>query len=113
MCATLLPEDDTSNDRFQLSTTLRSATGCMVSSLNQLKNLNNENGAFFVFPDISVRVEGKYRFRMTLFEIARYGTWKNYCIGFCSCILTSVYFAQGRGILPKFHRYGPFHCIPR
>ncbi|KAI8583456.1 hypothetical protein K450DRAFT_223765 [Umbelopsis ramanniana AG] len=73
MCATLLPEDDTGNNKFQLNTTLRSATGCMVSSLNQLKNLNNENGAFFVFPDISVRVEGKYRFRMTLFEIARDG----------------------------------------
>jgi hypothetical protein len=72
MCATLLPEDNTGDNKFQLDTTLRSATGCMVSSLNQLKNLNNENGAFFVFPDISVRVEGKYRFRMTLFEIARY-----------------------------------------
>src|ERR1700720_2932692 len=69
MCATLLPDDGSSDPPFELETTFRSATGCMVSSLNHLKDLKNQNGAFFVFPDISIRVDGHYRFRMTLFEI--------------------------------------------
>lgn len=69
MCATLLPVHDGIASSFELDTTIRSATGCMVSSLNHLKDLNDESGAFFVFPDISVRVDGVYRFRMTLFEI--------------------------------------------
>jgi hypothetical protein len=70
MCATLLPYDVSDNAPFQLETTMRSTTGCMVSSLNHLKDMQDENGAFFVFPDISIRVDGQYRFRMTLFEIA-------------------------------------------
>ncbi|KAG2180818.1 hypothetical protein INT43_008397 [Umbelopsis isabellina] len=69
MCATLLPVHDGIASNFELETTIRSATGCMVSSLNHLKDLNDDSGAFFVFPDISVRVDGVYRFRMTLFEI--------------------------------------------
>ncbi|KAL1917940.1 uncharacterized protein VTP21DRAFT_3774 [Calcarisporiella thermophila] len=47
----------------------RSTTGSMVSSLYHLKDTDNCDAAFFVFNDISVRVEGYYRLKFSLFEI--------------------------------------------
>ncbi|KAJ3068049.1 hypothetical protein HK102_007273, partial [Quaeritorhiza haematococci] len=47
----------------------RSTTGSIVSSLYRLKDNNNKDGAFFVFPDLSVRMEGSYRLKFSLFEI--------------------------------------------
>ncbi|KAI8328557.1 velvet factor-domain-containing protein [Chlamydoabsidia padenii] len=47
----------------------RSTTGSVVSSLYHLKDTNNTDAGFFVFPDLSVRMEGKYRLKFSLFEI--------------------------------------------
>ncbi|KAJ3058208.1 hypothetical protein HDU99_006915, partial [Rhizoclosmatium hyalinum] len=47
----------------------RSTTGSIVSSLYRLRDLDNKDGAFFVFPDLSVRMEGTYRLKFSLFEI--------------------------------------------
>lgn len=47
----------------------RFLTGTPVSSLYHLKDLDNTDAAFFVFPDLGVRKEGKYRLKLTLFEI--------------------------------------------
>jgi hypothetical protein len=47
-------------------------TGTPVSSLYHLKDLDNTDAAFFVFPDLGVRKEGKYKLKMTLFEIVEY-----------------------------------------
>ncbi|ORY02697.1 hypothetical protein K493DRAFT_207904, partial [Basidiobolus meristosporus CBS 931.73] len=44
-------------------------TGTTVSSLFKLKDTNNSEGGFFVFPDISVRLEGYFRLRFSLYEI--------------------------------------------
>ncbi|CAO3580226.1 unnamed protein product [Absidia cylindrospora] len=47
----------------------RSTTGSVVSSLYHLKDTNNTDAGFFVFPDLSVRMEGKYCLKLSLFEI--------------------------------------------
>lgn len=47
----------------------RSLTGTPVSSLYHLKDLDNNDAAFFVFPDLGVRKEGRYRLKMTVYEI--------------------------------------------
>jgi hypothetical protein len=48
-----------------------STTGSVVSSLYHLKDIENNNvdAGFFVFPDLSVRTEGSYRLKLTLFEL--------------------------------------------
>jgi hypothetical protein len=43
--------------------------GQLVSSLHRLKDVNNEDAGFFIFPDTSVRLEGVFRLRFTLYEI--------------------------------------------
>jgi hypothetical protein len=47
----------------------RTTTGSIVSSLYRLKDVDNKEGGFFVFPDLSVRMEGDYRLKFSLFEI--------------------------------------------
>ena len=47
----------------------RATTGSTVSSLFRLKDLDNSDGGFFVFPDLSVRMEGQYRLKFSLFEL--------------------------------------------
>jgi hypothetical protein len=48
-----------------------STTGSVVSSLYHLKDAENgnEDAGFFVFPDLSVRTEGSYRLKLSLFEV--------------------------------------------
>ncbi|KAG8530968.1 uncharacterized protein KY384_004325 [Bacidia gigantensis] len=43
--------------------------GMLVSSLHRLKDTNNLDAGFFVFGDLSVKLEGKFRLRFSLFEI--------------------------------------------
>ncbi|ORX90014.1 hypothetical protein K493DRAFT_231780 [Basidiobolus meristosporus CBS 931.73] len=50
----------------------RSLTGTLVSSLYKLKDVDNSDGGFFVFSDISVRVEGQFRLKFSLFEIVNF-----------------------------------------
>jgi len=47
----------------------RATTGSVVSSLYRLKDLDHSDAAFFVFPDLSIRIEGAYRIKFTLYEI--------------------------------------------
>ncbi|OBZ75015.1 hypothetical protein A0H81_05608 [Grifola frondosa] len=49
----------------------RCTTGSVVSSLYHLKDAENGNAdaGFFVFPDLSVRTEGSYRLKLSLFEV--------------------------------------------
>jgi hypothetical protein len=42
--------------------------GNYTSSCQRLRDEHGEEGAFFVFPDLSVRVVGQFRIRFTLFE---------------------------------------------
>ncbi|RMZ73790.1 developmental regulator [Pyrenophora seminiperda CCB06] len=49
---------------------IESLSGTLVSSLHRLKYTDNKDGAFFVFGDISVKIPGRYRLCMALYEIA-------------------------------------------
>lgn len=46
----------------------KSLSGTLVSSLHRLKDVNNKDGGFFVFGDISVKVAGKFRLHFSLYE---------------------------------------------
>lgn len=45
--------------------------GTLVSSLHRLKDVDNTDGGFFVFPDLSVKIEGQFRLRFSLFEMMK------------------------------------------
>ncbi|KAH8549875.1 velvet factor-domain-containing protein [Umbelopsis sp. PMI_123] len=57
---------DTQGNRVDCN---QSTAGTVVQSLHKLKDLDGTDGGFFLFSDISVRVEGYFRLRFTLFEI--------------------------------------------
>lgn len=54
----------------------RCTTGSVVSSLYHLKDSENDgvDAGFFVFPDLSVRVEGSFRLKLSLYEVVGYVT---------------------------------------
>jgi hypothetical protein len=45
-----------------------SLAGTLVSSLHRLKDIDNKDGGFFVFGDISVRIQGSFRLYFTMYE---------------------------------------------
>ncbi|KAF2237201.1 hypothetical protein EV356DRAFT_511918 [Viridothelium virens] len=50
------------------STTL---AGSLVSSLHRLKDIDNRDGGFFVFGDLSVKIVGEHRLHFSLFEMRK------------------------------------------
>ncbi|KAF1833756.1 hypothetical protein BDW02DRAFT_461427, partial [Decorospora gaudefroyi] len=50
------------------STPNDSLAGTLVSSLHRLKDVDNKDGGFFVFGDISIKVQGPYRLHFSLYE---------------------------------------------
>jgi len=52
----------------------KATTGSSVSSLYPLKDFedNGQESGFFVFPDLSVRMEGTYRLKFCLYEMVGY-----------------------------------------
>ncbi|KAG0234973.1 velvet factor-domain-containing protein [Mortierella sp. GBAus27b] len=67
MCCNLVNADDPSGKI--VAPAHRALAGTVVSSLNRLKDVDNTDGGFFVFGDMSVRSEGHFRLRLTLFEL--------------------------------------------
>ncbi|CAO3608839.1 unnamed protein product [Mucor hiemalis] len=51
-------------------------SGSTVSSLYRLRDVDNSDGGFFVFGDLAVKKEGKFKLRFSLFEIVE-GQVKN------------------------------------
>jgi hypothetical protein len=49
----------------------RTLAGSLVSSLHRLKDTDNKDGGFFVFGDISVKVQGTFRLHFSLFELRK------------------------------------------
>lgn len=43
-------------------------TGSLVSSIHRLKDSSNNDGGFFIFGDLSVKQEGRFRLRFTLYD---------------------------------------------
>ncbi|KAL1652249.1 hypothetical protein SLS58_000376 [Diplodia intermedia] len=59
------PEENEANPEKALS-------GTICSSLHRLKDVDNKDGAFFVFGDISIKQQGEHRLRFSLFDIHKY-----------------------------------------
>ncbi|KAI6019220.1 velvet factor-domain-containing protein [Pisolithus microcarpus] len=72
MFASLAKPDDDAELHWLKDGKTRCTTGSVVSSLYHLKDTENRNedAGFFVFPDLSVRTEGSYRLKLSLFEVA-------------------------------------------
>ncbi|KAI7878488.1 hypothetical protein K492DRAFT_179767 [Lichtheimia hyalospora FSU 10163] len=71
LAAVLVPADHNEADEgpLQIDYHRKLIIGRTVSSLYLLRDLDNTEGAFFVFSDMSVRADGRYRLRMCLFEM--------------------------------------------
>ncbi|KAL8935978.1 MAG: hypothetical protein Q9216_005167 [Gyalolechia sp. 2 TL-2023] len=68
MCANLCNADLEDHTQLASQTVL---SGTLVSSLHRLKDVDNSDGGFFVFGDLSVKVEGDFRLRFSLFEMLK------------------------------------------
>ncbi|KAI8365286.1 velvet factor-domain-containing protein [Radiomyces spectabilis] len=55
---------------FQEPTCTRNLVGTVVSNAYQLVDTNNENGVFFVFPDLSVRTEGQFCLKFIFIDLS-------------------------------------------
>lgn len=66
MCANLMDAD---GDRVAPMPATEALTGTLASSLYRLKDIDNTDGGFFVFGDVSVKVEGTFRLKFSLFEV--------------------------------------------
>ncbi|KAK9720082.1 hypothetical protein K7432_004375 [Basidiobolus ranarum] len=44
-------------------------SGTLSSSIHKLKDIDNTDGGFFIFPEVVVRVQGDYRLRFRLYEV--------------------------------------------
>ncbi|RCH82174.1 hypothetical protein CU098_003025 [Rhizopus stolonifer] len=51
------------------SSSINTVSGQTTSSMYKLKDINNQDGGFFVFGDLSVKLEGKFRLKFSMFEI--------------------------------------------
>jgi hypothetical protein len=71
MFAALCKPDSDEELKFLKDGKTKYTIGSAVSSLYQLKETNNseEESGLFVFPDLSVRSEGSYRLKFSLFEV--------------------------------------------
>lgn len=70
MFASLVPEDSDEELYVMSGSKSRHVVGSVVSSLYHLKDpIDHSPSAFFVFPDLGVRSEGTFRFKMCLYEL--------------------------------------------
>ncbi|KAG4442650.1 hypothetical protein IFR05_001835 [Cadophora sp. M221] len=69
MSCSLLPESDNGNPSSAAGNLGATLAGTLVSSLHRLKDTDNFDGAFFVFGDLSVKHEGRFRLQFTLYEM--------------------------------------------
>ncbi|PVU99127.1 hypothetical protein BB559_000962 [Furculomyces boomerangus] len=83
MYTTLVSTDGVEELSILADRRARTITGSSVSSLSFLKDESGTDGAFFVFPDLSVRCEGVYKLKFMLFEIV------GSTVFFCKSILSS------------------------
>ncbi|ERF68421.1 hypothetical protein EPUS_03739 [Endocarpon pusillum Z07020] len=70
MCATL---HDTNKAETSPHSRNADLAGTLVSSLHRVKDTENNDVGYFVFQDLSVRKEGDFRLKFSLFELQRGG----------------------------------------
>jgi hypothetical protein len=94
-CTLLNPanqEDETQalvNDTDMQST--RRLMGTLVTSTYQAKDQRGIAGAFFVFPDLSCRVPGRYRLHMKLLRIDLFNMQRGAIHGTVASVITDVF----------------------
>ncbi|KAI9280669.1 velvet factor [Sporodiniella umbellata] len=59
---------------------INTLSGQTTSSMYKLKDINNQDGGFFVFGDLSVKLEGEFRLKFCMFEINSLGASNLKCI---------------------------------
>jgi hypothetical protein len=64
-----LLDDDETRSQADKDEIKHGLAGTLVSSLHRLKDTDNTDGGFFVFGDLSVKVEGTFRLQFTLYEV--------------------------------------------
>ncbi|KAI7898727.1 velvet factor-domain-containing protein [Cokeromyces recurvatus] len=72
MCVTLID----SNTHEEIINTVNQnniLSGQTSSSMYKLKDVNNHDGGFFVFGDLSVKLEGQFKLKFSMFEISKTG----------------------------------------
>lgn len=68
MCAMLADAEKDEELHLLSDGKTRYTTGSCVSCLYHLKDIDGSHQGFFVFPDLSIRIEGRYRLKLCLFE---------------------------------------------
>lgn len=93
MCTSLYKQDD---DQPWDTHGNKSLAGSVTSSLHRLKDVDNKDGGFFVFGDISVKVAGTFRLHFSLFDLRKDSG--------CAMYLGSVTSQPFKVCLPKDYR---------
>ncbi|KAG0224453.1 hypothetical protein BGW42_005083 [Actinomortierella wolfii] len=78
MHASLVEKDTKEEVHLIKDNKTKATTGSSVSSLYPLKDTDDSStdSGFFVFPDLSVRMEGTYRLKFCLYEMVGFPAWK-------------------------------------
>ncbi|OBT61874.1 hypothetical protein VE03_08718 [Pseudogymnoascus sp. 23342-1-I1] len=67
--STTLVEDEEAQGLADREEVKNALAGTLVSSLHRLKDSDNTDGGFFVFGDLSVKIEGSFKLQFTLYEV--------------------------------------------
>ncbi|KAI8378306.1 velvet factor-domain-containing protein [Blakeslea trispora] len=101
LIAVLVPAEDDPSGQPNILLHSKLTVGRTVSSLYTLRDLDESEGAFFVFSDISVRAEGSYRLRMCLFDI------RDQTVHYNSSVLTEPFTVYSAKAFPGMYRSCP------
>lgn len=97
MFASLIPENSEEELYDITGSKSKLVAGSVVSSLFHLKDESS-----FVFPDLSVRTEGRWRFKLSLFELGECVAFSPFFLFF---LLIDLSFVQGWRHLLQRHHY--------
>ncbi|KAI0252299.1 velvet factor-domain-containing protein [Lactifluus subvellereus] len=106
MFASLAKPDDDTELHWMKDGKTRCTTGSVVSSLYHLKDAENDNrdAGFFVFPDLSVRQEGSYRLKLSLFEVVGSNVYH------CKSIFSSPFYVYTAKKFPGMEESTALSC---
>ncbi|TFY73521.1 hypothetical protein EWM64_g10491 [Hericium alpestre] len=106
MFASLAKPDDDVELHWMKDGKTRCTTGSVVSSLYHLKDSENDNtdAGFFVFPDLSVRQEGSYRLKLSLFEVVGSNVYH------CKSIYSAPFYVYTAKKFPGMEESTPLSC---
>ncbi|KAG1810473.1 velvet factor-domain-containing protein [Suillus plorans] len=106
MFASLAKPDDDTELHWLKDGKTRCTTGSVVSSLYHLKDTENRNedAGFFVFPDLSVRTEGSYRLKLSLFEVV------SNTVRHCKSIYSAPFYVYTAKKFPGMEESTPLSC---